>query len=82
MAQTRDLPGFPSPVAADGYLIDAWQRSILFLDMMRRRAAQYEAHAPKRAARARLRGGARLRRPQARGPVNYLLARILRPRAS
>ena len=45
MAQARDLPRLPSPAAAAGYWIDAWQRSVLFLEVMRRRAAQYEAHA-------------------------------------
>ena len=44
MAQ-RETPRLPSPAATAEYLTDAWQRSILFLDVMRRRAAQYEAHA-------------------------------------
>ena len=44
MAQ-RETPRLPSPVAAAEYLTDAWQRSVLFLDVMRRRAAQYEEHA-------------------------------------
>jgi hypothetical protein len=42
MAQ-RETPPLPSPVATAEYLTDAWQRSILFLDVMRQRAAQYEA---------------------------------------
>ena len=37
----RETPRPPSPAAAAEYLTDAWQRSILFLDVMRRRAAQY-----------------------------------------
>ena len=41
----RETPRVPSPAATAEYLTDAWQRSILFLDVMRRRAAQYEAHA-------------------------------------
>ena len=44
MAQ-RETPRLPSPAATAEYLTDAWQRSILFLDVMRQRAAQYEAHA-------------------------------------
>ena len=35
----------PTPPAAVEYSIDAWQRSILFLDVLRRRAAQAEEHA-------------------------------------
>ncbi len=44
MAQ-RETPRLPSPAATNEYLTDAWQRSILFLDVMRRRAAQHEEHA-------------------------------------
>ncbi len=44
MAQ-RETPRLPIPAATAEYLTDARQRSILFLDVMRRRAAQYEAHA-------------------------------------
>ena len=43
MAQ-RETPRLPSPAATAEYLIDAWQRSVLFLDVMRRRAVEYEAH--------------------------------------
>ena len=62
------------------YLTDAWQRSILFLDVMRQRAAQYEVHAAEAVPnvldyKAELvvdgRGLAR--------PVNYLLTRIVPP---
>ena len=44
MAQS-ETPRLPTPAAALDYATDAWQRSVLFLDVMRRRAAQYEAHA-------------------------------------
>ncbi len=80
MAQPHDLPTFPSPAAAAGYWVDAWQRSVLFLDVMRRRAAQYEAHAAEVAPnvldyRAELvLDGRTLAKP-----VNYLLARIVPP---
>ena len=80
MAQPHDLPTFPSPAAAAGYWVDAWQRSVLFLDVMRRRAAQYEAHAAEAAPnvldyRAELvLDGRTLAKP-----VNYLLARIVPP---
>ena len=79
MAQ-RETPRLPSPAATMEYLTDAWQRSILFLDVMRQRAAQYEAHAAEAVPnvldyKAELvvdgRGLAR--------PVNYLLTRIVPP---
>jgi pimeloyl-ACP methyl ester carboxylesterase len=79
MAQ-RETPGLPSPAATAEYLTDAWQRSILFLDVMRRRAAQYEAHAAELAPnvldyKAELvLDGRTLARP-----VNYLLAYIVPP---
>ncbi len=79
MAQ-RDTPRLPSPAATAEYLTDAWQRSILFLDVMRQRAAQYEAHAAELAPnvldyKAELVvDGRKLARP-----VNYLLARIVPP---
>ena len=71
---------FPSPAAAAGYWIDAWQRSVLFLDVMRRRAAQYEAHAAEVAPNVLdyqaelVLDGRTLAKP-----VNYLLARIVPP---
>jgi hypothetical protein len=80
MAESRDLPGLPSPGAAAGYWIDAWQRSVLFLDVMRRRAAQYEAHAAEVAPNV-LEYQAELvldGRSLAK-PVNYLLASIVPP---
>ena len=44
MAQNATMQ-LPTPPAAVEYSIDAWQRSILFLDVLRRRAAQAEEHA-------------------------------------
>ena len=79
MAQ-RESPQLPSPAAAAEYLTDAWQRSILFLDVMRQRAAQYEAHAAELAPNV-LDYKAELvvdGRTLAR-PVNYLLASIVPP---
>ena len=76
----REIPRIPSPAAAAEYLSDAWQRSVLFLDVMRQRAAQYEAHAAERApnvldykAELVLDGRSLAK------PVNYLLARIVPP---
>ncbi len=76
----RETPRLPTPAATAEYLIDAWQRSILFLDVMRRRAAEYEAHAAEPAPNVLSFGyelvmdGRQLDRP-----VNYLLARIVPP---
>ena len=75
----RETPRLPTAAAAE-YLTDAWQRTILTLDVMRRRAAQYEAHAAEAAPnvldyRAELvMDGRTLARP-----VNYLLTRIVPP---
>jgi hypothetical protein len=41
----NEAHGTPLPSAALEYGIDAWQRSVLFLDAMRARAAQFEEHA-------------------------------------
>ncbi|MFO1142813.1 MAG: DUF3141 domain-containing protein [Amaricoccus sp.] len=76
----RETPRLPTAAAAVEYLSDAWQRSILFLDVMRRRAEEYEAHAAEPAPnvldyRAELvLDGRALPKP-----VNYLLARIVPP---
>jgi pimeloyl-ACP methyl ester carboxylesterase len=64
--------------AAVEYSVDAWQRSILFLDVLRRRAAQAEEHAAQAAPNVLnyeaeiLVDGRDLDRP-----VNYALARIV-----
>jgi hypothetical protein len=60
------------------YSIDAWQRSILFLDVLRRRAAQAEEHAAQTVPHVLdyeaelVLDGRRLERP-----VNYALVRIV-----
>ena len=78
MADPTD-PRFLSSPLAD-YLVDAAQRGVLFLDVMRERAAQYEAHAAELAPNV-LEYKAELvldGRSLAR-PVNYVLTRILPP---
>jgi hypothetical protein len=77
---TELAPGreVPHPMDAAAYWIDAWQRGVLFLDVLRRRAEQYEAHKAEVVPhvldyRAELvLDGRTLARP-----VNYLLVRIL-----
>jgi pimeloyl-ACP methyl ester carboxylesterase len=69
---------FSNPVTA--YWTDAWQRSVLYLDVMRRRGAQYEEQAALSAPHVLdydaelVCDGRRLERP-----VNYLLAHIIPP---
>ena len=77
MAQNATMQ-LPTPPAAVEYSIDAWQRSILFLDVLRRRAAQAEEHAAQTAPHVLdyeaevVLDGRSLERP-----VNYALARIV-----
>jgi len=62
------------------YWVDAWQRGVLFLDVMQQRSKQYEEHAAKLAphvlkfATELVMDGRKLPRP-----VNYVLARIAPP---
>ena len=70
----------PFPWAADAaaYALDAWQRSVLFLDVLRERGDQYHAHAAETAPNV-LHYEAELvcdGRTLAR-PVNYALVRIV-----
>jgi hypothetical protein len=80
MTSPFDFRQTGNPIDAFGYAVDAWQRSVLFLDVMRRRAAQSEAHAARAAPHVLdydaelVLDGRRLERP-----VNYVLARILPP---
>jgi pimeloyl-ACP methyl ester carboxylesterase len=80
--------GLPAPAAAWAnpltqawsYWIDAWQRGVLYLDVMQRRSKQYEEHAAKTAPHV-LKFGTELvidGRTLPR-PVNYVLARIVPP---
>jgi hypothetical protein len=78
MSEISGVPVFANEPS--NYSLDAWQRSILFLDVMRQRAEQYQAHAARSAPHV-LDYGAEL---VADGrtfdhPVNYVLARIIPP---
>ena len=79
-----DIPGRYNPLnEAWSYWVDAWQRGVLFLDVMQRRSKQYEEHAAKVAPHVLKFGtelvmdGRKLPRP-----VNYVLARLSRRKAS
>ncbi|MFC0808626.1 DUF3141 domain-containing protein [Ensifer sp. P24N7] len=76
------MPQPTIPTFADifAYSLDAWQRSVLFLDIMRQRAEQYEEHTTRTAPHVLdydaelLLDGRTLARP-----ANYALARIVPP---
>ena len=82
--QTPSLPlmQFRNPaLEAWSYWVDAWQRGVLFLDVMQQRSKQYEEHAAKPAPHV-LKFGAELvmdgrKLPR---PVNYILARVTPPK--
>src|SRR5271165_6486403 len=71
---------WPDIGAVQEYWLDAWQRSVLFLDVLRERANTYLEHAPKEVPHVLsfqaelVRDGRTLERP-----VNYALARIIPP---
>ncbi|MCD2185055.1 DUF3141 domain-containing protein [Rhizobium sp. GN54] len=78
-----ELSGIPTAQMfsdAYSYTLDAWQRSILYLDVMRRRGEQYEEHAASRVPHVLdydadlVCDGRELPRP-----VNYGLVRIIAP---
>ena len=76
------LMQFRNPaLEAWSYWVDAWQRGVLFLDVMQQRSKQYEEHAAKPAPHV-LKFGAELvmdGRTLPR-PVNYILARVTPPK--
>ena len=80
--QPPSFPSSPFP-ALDvwSYWIDAWQRGLLFLDVMQQRSKQYEEHAAKSAPHV-LKFGAELVMDGRKLPraVNYLLARVRPPK--
>ena len=71
---------WPTITAAQEYWLDAWQRSILFLDVLRERGNTYLEHSAKEVPHVLtfnaelVRDGRSLERP-----VNYALARIIPP---
>ncbi|MCJ8159098.1 DUF3141 domain-containing protein [Sphingomonas sp. LaA6.9] len=80
MPDRADVPTVPTFEDALAYAADAWQRSILFLDVMRRRGQQYEEQAARSAPHVLdyeaelICDGRSLERP-----VNYGLVRIEPP---
>ncbi len=75
MPKPTTIPTFSDAYA---YSLDAWQRSVLFLDVMRERGAQYEEHRTQTAPNVLefevelIRDGRTLERP-----VNYALVKIV-----
>src|SRR5436305_15080685 len=81
--ESPNLPGGPlagAVVSAVEYMIDAGQRSMLFLDVMRRRGDQYREHVAQTAPHV-LQYAAELiiDGRQLAEPVNYALVRIIPP---
>lgn len=80
MPEQSSIPTIPTLADAYAYALDAWQRSILFLDVMRQRGAQYEEHTAQPAPNVLdydaelVCDGRKLDRP-----VNYALVRIVPP---
>ncbi len=80
MPKHSTSPTIPTFADAYSYSLDAWQRSVLFLDVMRQRGAQYEEHRTQTAPNV-LEFEAQLvtdGRTLAR-PVNYALVSIVPP---
>ncbi len=80
MPKQSTISTMPTFADAYAYSLDAWQRSVLFLDVMRQRGAQYEEHRTQTAPNV-LEFEARLvvdGRALAR-PVNYALVSIVPP---
>jgi pimeloyl-ACP methyl ester carboxylesterase len=83
-SQATVIPSFLTrnpALDAWSYWVDAWQRGVLFLDVMQQRSKQYEEHAAKPAPHV-LKFGAELvmdgrKLPR---PVNYILARVTPPK--
>ncbi|MBD9529818.1 DUF3141 domain-containing protein [Paracoccus sp. PAR01] len=75
---TPTEPAWALPSAAAAYMIDAWQRSVLYMDVMRERSEQYREHAAQDIPHVLdykaelILDGRSFERP-----VNYLMGRIL-----
>ena len=69
----------PEPSSAFAYWIDAWQRSILTLDVLRERGNEYLEH-EKLGSPPVLVFEHERRRAQPRKPANYALVRIKPPK--
>ncbi|MCG5473283.1 MAG: DUF3141 domain-containing protein [Sinorhizobium fredii] len=80
MPKHSTIPTVPTFADAFAYSLDAWQRSILFLDVMRQRGEQYEKHTAETAPHVLnyeaelVVDGRKLEKP-----VNYALVRIIPP---
>lgn len=82
--KTPSSPPFAWPVAtwqqAASYTLDAWQRSILFMDILRQRGNQYFAHMEQAAPNVlQFSGDVLLDGRNLARPVNYGLVRITPP---
>ncbi|MEK0084418.1 DUF3141 domain-containing protein [Benzoatithermus flavus] len=78
--RTTTAAGMAPWVAAFDYAVDAWQRSILFWDVLRQRGNQYREHMAKQAPHVlQFQGELVLDGRTLPRPVNYVLAKITPP---
>ena len=72
----------PVPNALAEYITDAWQRSVLFTDVMRQRGNQYQRHMSKQAPNVlSMKAEVILHGHDLPQPVNYVLTRITPPKS-
>lgn len=72
----------PVPNALAEYINDAWQRSVLFTDVMRQRGNQYQRHMSKKAPNVlSMKAEVILHGHDLPNPVNYVLTRITPPKS-
>ena len=70
----------PVPNALAEYITDAWQRTILFTDVMRKRGNQYQRHMSKIAPNVlSMKAEVIMLGQDLPRPVNYVLTRITPP---
>jgi Protein of unknown function (DUF3141) len=78
--ETGAAPSVAPWDAAFDYAVDAWQRGVLFLDVLRQRGDQYHEHMAKQAPHVlQFQGELVVDGRQLPRPVNYVLARITPP---
>ena len=82
-AERHSVPLLPPvPNALAEYITDAWQRSVLFTDVMRQRGNQYQRHMSKKAPNVlSMKAEVILHGHDLPHPVNYVLTRITPPKS-
>jgi len=71
----------PTIEAANEYMVDAWQRNILYTDVMRQRGNQYQRHMAKKAPNVlSMKAELIIDGRTLKNPVNYMLTLIIPPK--